>query len=143
MGQLFQRYQRPETGGRGAAGERDRCRDLVEHSEDLVCTHDLEGNLLSVNPAPARLLGYEVAEFLKIPMRELIAPDYRGLFDGYLARMKANGADKGLLCVMTRSGEQRIWEYNNTLRTEGVPTPIVRGMAHDITDLRRAEVASQ
>ena len=108
-----------------------------------MCTHDLEGNLLSVNPAPARLLGYEVAEFLKIPMRELIAPDYRGLFDGYLARMKANGADKGLLCVMTRSGEQRIWEYNNTLRTEGVAMPTVRGMAHDVTEKRRAELALQ
>jgi len=95
----------------------DRYRDLVEHSEDLVCTHDLEGNLLSVNPAPARLLGYEVAEFLKIPMRDLIAPEYRVLFDEYLARIKVSGADKGLLCAMTRSGEYRIWEYNNTLRT--------------------------
>jgi formate hydrogenlyase transcriptional activator len=117
----------------------DRYRDLVEHSEDLVCTHDLEGNLLSVNPAPARLLGYEVDEFLKIPMRDLIAPDYRGMFDEYLSRIKVNGADKGLLCVMSRSGEQRIWEYNNTLRTEGVPTPIVRGMARDVTERRRAE----
>jgi PAS domain S-box-containing protein len=119
----------------------DRCRDLVEHSEDLVCTHDLDGNLLSVNPAPARLLGYEVAEFLKIPMRELIAPEYRALFDEYLAKIKANRADKGLLCVMTRGGERRIWEYNNTLRTEGVATPIVRGMAHDVTEKRRAEWA--
>ena len=65
------------------------------------------------------------------------------MFDDYLARIKVTGADKGLLCVMTRSGEQRIWEYNNTLRTEGVPTPIVRGMAHDVTDRRRAELASQ
>src|SRR5579862_8008312 len=121
----------------------DRCRDLVEHSEDLVCTHDLKGNLLSVNPAPARLLGYEVEEFLKIPMRELIVQEYRGLFDEYLVRVKANGSDKGLLCVMSRSGEQRIWEYNNTLRTQGVAEPVVRGMAHDITEKRRAEIALQ
>jgi PAS domain S-box-containing protein len=47
----------------------DQYRDLVDHCEDLVCTHDLEGRLLSANPAPARLLGYEVDEFLKIPMR--------------------------------------------------------------------------
>jgi formate hydrogenlyase transcriptional activator len=125
-----------------ALGEsEDRYRDLVEHSEDLVCTHDLEGRLLSVNPTPARLLGYEVAEFLKIPMRELIAPEYREMFDEYLVRIKANGADQGLLCVLTRSGEQRIWEYNNTLRTEGVATPIVRGMAHDVTEKRLAELA--
>ena len=118
----------------------DQYRDLFEHSEDLVCTHDLEGRLLSVNPAAARLLGYEVEEFLKVPMRELIVPEYRVLFDEYLVRMKVNGADKGLMCVMARNGEIKTWEYNNTLRTEGVPTPIVRGIARDVTEKRRAEL---
>jgi len=34
---------------------------------------------------------------------------------------------------MTRAGEHRIWEYHNTLRTEGVASPIVRSTAHDVT----------
>ena len=119
----------------------DRYRDLVEHSEDLVCTHDLEGRLISVNPAPARVLGYDVAELLQIPMRELIAPEFREQFDAYLARIRTASADKGLLSVLTRSGERRTWEYNNTLRTEGVASPIVRGMAHDVTERKRAEKA--
>ena len=121
----------------------DRYRDLVENSQDLLCTHDLEGKLLSANPAPARILGYEVAELLEIPMRELIAPEYREQFDAYLARIKTAGMDKGVMAVITRSGERRIWEYNNTLRTEGVPSPIVRGMAHDITESKRAERSLQ
>jgi len=121
----------------------DKYRDLVENSEDLVCTHNLEGRLLSVNPSAARSLGYEVDEFLKIPMRDLIVPEYRVLFDEYVVRIKANGADKGLMCVVARSGEVRTWEYNNTLRTEGVDKPIVRGMAHDVTEKRRAELARQ
>ena len=112
----------------------DRYRDLVENSQDLLCTHDLEGKLLSANPAPARILGYEVAELLKIPMRKLIAPEYRQQFDAYLARMKTVGTDKGLMAVLTRTGERRLWEYNNTLRTDGVSSPIVRGMAHDVTE---------
>lgn len=119
----------------------DRYRDLVEHSEELVCTHDLEGSLLSVNQGPARRLGYEVAELLKMPMRELIAPECRDQFEGYLERIKKLGADHGLLQVVARNGERRIWEYNNTLRTEGVATPIVRGMARDITDRKRTEEA--
>jgi formate hydrogenlyase transcriptional activator len=120
----------------------DRYRDLVEHSEDLVCTHDLEGRLLSVNPAPARILGYEVEELLKIPMRDLIVPEGRELFDAYLERLRTvGGPEKGLLRVITRSGEIRDWEYYNTLRTEGVERPIVRGMAHDVTERRRAELA--
>jgi len=38
----------------------DWYRDLVEHSQDLLCVHNLQGDLLSVNPAPARVLGYSV-----------------------------------------------------------------------------------
>jgi PAS domain S-box-containing protein len=117
----------------------DRYRDLVEHSQDLLCTHDLQGNLLSANPAPARILGYEVAELLNIPMRGIVAPEYRAQFDAYLQRMKTAGEDSGLMAVLTRTGKRRIWEYHNTLRTEGVPAPVVRGMAHDITDRLRAE----
>lgn len=119
----------------------DRYRELVENSEDLRCTHDLQGKLLSVNQASARLLGYEPAELLQTPMRELIAPEYRNLFDEYLARIKVTGAEKGLMVVLPRTGEPRIWEYNNTLCTEGVSSPIVRGMADDITERRRAELA--
>ncbi len=119
----------------------DRYRDLVEHTEDLVCTHDLHGKLLSVNPAPARLLGYEPSEILSTPMRNLIAPEFRAQFDQYLERISANGSDSGFLCVLGKDGQRRIWEYRNTLRTEGVTAPVVRGIAHDVTERKRSEDA--
>src|SRR6267378_1339030 len=111
----------------------DWYQDLVEHSQDLLCLHDLEGRLLSVNPAPARLLGYSVEEILQIPMRELIAPEFRLQFDAYLEQIERVGEACGLLALMTRSGERRIWEYHNTLRREGMAMPVVRGLAHDVT----------
>ena len=117
----------------------DWYRDLVEHSHDLLCTHDLEGRLLSVNPAPARVLGYSVEELLQIPLRELIAPEYRAEFDAYLKEIARTGESRGLMAVIARSGERRIWEYHNTLRTEGVGSPVVRGMAHDVTEQKRTE----
>jgi PAS domain S-box-containing protein len=117
----------------------DWYQDLVEHSQDLLCIHDLEGHLLSVNPAPARLLGYSVEEMLRIPMREMVPPEFRSQFDTYLKEIATAGESRGLMAVMTRSGERRIWEYHNTLRTEGVASPIVRGMAHDVTEQKRAE----
>jgi PAS domain S-box-containing protein len=95
--------------------------------------------LLAVNPAPARVLGYSVEELLKIPMRELIVPEFRPDFDAYLKDIAITGESHGWMGVVTRSGEQRIWEYHNTLRTEGVASPIVRGMARDVTEQRRAE----
>src|SRR5271169_4975449 len=79
----------------------DWFRDLVEHSQDLLCVHDLEGRLLSVNPAPARVLGYSVEEILQIPMRELIAPEFRPQFDAYMRQIERAGEARGLLAVMT------------------------------------------
>jgi PAS domain S-box-containing protein len=117
----------------------DRYRDLVEHSEDLLCTHDLNGRLLSVNPAAARVLGYSVEELLQIPMREIVVPRFRARFDAYIERIQKSGDASGLMAVRTRTGEERIWEYHNTLRTEGVASPIVRGMAHDVTEKMQAE----
>lgn len=117
----------------------DWYQDLVEHSQDLLCIHDLEGRLLLVNPAPARVLGYSVEEILQIPMREMIIPEFRPDFDAYLKDIAISGESHGWMGVVTRSGERRIWEYHNTLRTEGVASPIVRGMAHDVTEQRRAE----
>ena len=119
----------------------DWYRDLVEHSQDLLCVHDLEGRFLSVNPVPARLLGYSVEEMLQKPMREFVDPQFRAEFDAYLHEIERTGESRGLLALMTRSGEQRIWEYHNTLRTEGVARPIVRGIAHDVTERVRAEKA--
>ena len=121
--------------------DEDWYRDLVEHSQDLLCVHDLEGRFLSVNPVPARLLGYTVEEVMGKPMRDFVDPQFRAQFDAYLREIARTGESRGLLAVLTRSGEQRIWEYHNTLRTEGVPRPIVRGMAHDVTERVRAEKA--
>lgn len=119
----------------------DWYRDLAEHSHDLLCIHDLEGRLLSVNRGVVRVLGYSVEEMMRTPMRDFLDPQFREQFDAYLDEIQHTGESRGLIAVMTRSGEQRIWEYHNTLRTEGVEAPLVRGIAHDVTDRVRAEKA--
>jgi len=117
----------------------DRYRDLVEHSQDLVCTHDLEGRILSANPWAATVLGYAPDELLRMNLRDLLVPEVRHEIEGYLEEIRTHGTARGLLQVQTRNGERRLWEYKNTLRTEGVAEPIVRGMAQDITERRRSE----
>ncbi len=119
----------------------DWYRDLVEHSQDLLCVHDLEGRCLSVNSVPARLLGYSVEEALQMRLQDVIDPQFHAEFDAYLREIERTGESRGLLAVVTRAGEQRILEYQSTLRTEGVATPIVWAIAHDITERVRAEKA--
>jgi PAS domain S-box-containing protein len=119
----------------------DRNRDLVENSQDLMCTHDLQGNFLSVNPAPAKLLGYDQSTILNMNVRDILAPEVRNQFSSYLDTIQEKGFANGLMLVQTAAGERRVLEYNNTLRTEGVSSPIVRSIAHDITERWRAEQA--
>jgi two-component system NarL family sensor kinase len=118
-----------------------RYRDLVENSEDLIGTHDLDGRILSINPTPCRRLGYELEEVLRMNMRDLLAPRFRNLYPAFVERVRENGQDKGYMVVVTRSGEERIWEYTSTLRSAGVSSPVIRGMAHDVTDRFRAQEA--
>src|SRR5579864_2390995 len=121
----------------------DWYRELVEHSRDLLCVHDLQGRLLSVNPVPARLLGYSVDEMLQIPMREMIVPEYRDLFDLYLKQIEYDGEAEGLMVVLSRTGERQVWEFHNTLHSARMGPPVVLGLAHDITERRKAEAQFQ
>lgn len=122
------------------AESEDRYRDLVENSTDLLCTHDMDGNILSVNNAAASICGYPAEMLVQRNIRDFLVEEYRGRFEDYLERIKRCGSASGLMKVKVRNGEDRIWEYNNTLRTKGVPVPIVRGLARDITERRNAEL---
>ena len=116
----------------------DRYRDLVDNSHELICTHDLEGRVISVNPWAARVLGYPENALVGMNIRDGLLPEYRNQFDEYINKVKTEGSARGVMKVRTSTGETRLWEYYNTLRTEGVETPIVRGMAHDATERRQA-----
>ncbi len=122
----------------------ERYRDLVENSRELICTHDLDGLILSANRAALEVLGYDHNDFVgKRSIRDILAPEFRHRFDEYMARVHEDGATSGIMVVLTSSGERRMWEFYNSLRTEGVATPIVRGMARDITEQKRAQDALQ
>jgi len=120
----------------------ERNRDQVEHSEDLICTHDLEGRFLSVNPAMVRLLGcWHEADVLGRKLSDFLPSDVLPMFDAYLDTVQKERYAQGLMTVLTRDGEERVLEYRNSLRTQGLAEPIVRSMAHDVTDRVRAERA--
>ena len=109
-------------------------RQLVENSQGLVCTHDLAGNLLYISPASAMELGYAPGDGVGRNLREFLAPSVRPFFDGYLARIREKEADRGLLRLVNRSGEERLWAYRNVLVRLDDGRLYVLGHAVDITD---------
>lgn len=119
----------------------EKYRDLVENSQSLICTHDLEGNLLSVNEAAVELTGYSREILLQMNLKDALVPHGEKQFASYLKEIKTQGKAKGVMTVRIANGDVRTWSFNNTLRNEGVAVPIVRGSARDITERKQAEDA--
>ncbi len=118
----------------------DRYRDLVENSGVLIGTHDAAGKVLSINRAMLSLLGVSNPEkVIGRPFSELIPPEYRPQFEVYLETVLSKGHAEGLTTILLPGGGKRVIEYRNTLRTENFSSPIVRCVAVDVTERKRAE----
>jgi len=109
-------------------------RHVVEHGLGLICMHDLDGVLLFINPAAARLLGYEPHEGIGKQLSMFLAPAMRPLFPAYLERIRSQPTDSGLMRVITKHGQERIWSYHNIRYEEPGQLPYVLGHAQDITE---------
>ncbi len=121
---------------------RDRLnRLLVENSLGLMCSHDLDGVLLSINPAAAHSLGYRPEDGVGRNLREFLAPAVQPLFDAYLARIRHRPSDTGLLRLVARDGSERVWMYRNVRYEEPGMAPCVLGHALDLTERLLAEQA--
>ncbi|MDP2137016.1 MAG: PAS domain S-box protein, partial [Candidatus Didemnitutus sp.] len=110
-----------------------RYRDLVEHTDDLFCTHDLEGRLLSINEACVRNTGFSRTQLLAMNIVDILLPEMRTNGLDYLRQVREHGQVQGIMKILTAKKEVRLWEFNNSVRREGVAEPVVRGIAHDIT----------
>src|SRR5215467_13553609 len=109
-------------------------RHVVDHGLGLICMHDLDGVLLFVNSAAARALGYESHEGIGKKLSLFLAPAMRPLFGAYLERIRSQPTDSGLMRVITKHGEERVWAYHNIRYEEPGRPPYVLGHAQDLTE---------
>jgi PAS domain S-box-containing protein len=121
-------------------------RDLMMHSQALICTHDLHGNLLTANPAAAEWLGRPLASLPGINMRELVAPSQEAGLAAYLHSFASNDSKRGTVAL---PGGRYLLYDNHLVREEGQPAYVI-GYGQDITErvlaeqaLRRAKTAAE
>jgi len=117
----------------------ERYRDLVENSFDMICTHDLKGKILTANASAEKMIGFPKDQIVGSNLIDFLVPAVRPQFDHYIDEITANGESSGLMLIVNREGGERIWEYHNSLRTDEIREPIVRGTARDITERVQAE----
>lgn len=139
-GSFYDEYRRVEA---ELHRSEDRYRSLFENSLGLICTHDLDGTLLTLNPAAARALGYEREYGFGRNLAEFLAPSVRGTFPEYLQRIRDRGCDSGLMLVVAQDRKKHVWMYRNLLiRESGMPQYVV-GHAMDVTAHKTAEYELQ
>jgi PAS domain S-box-containing protein len=121
-------------------------RDLMMHSQALICTHDLQGNILTANPVAAELLGHPLETLPGINLEVLVDPAQRHGVADYLQGFANTANQRG---TMALPGGRYLLYDNHLVREEGQP-PYVIGYGQDITErvlaeraLRRAKTAAE
>ncbi len=112
---------------------------LVEESLLIICTHDMQGVLLSMNTPGARTIGYEPEEMIGKNIANLIPENGSDGFKHYMEEVKSTGTSSGFMKVMTKWRESRIFLYRNILVNEENEQTYVMGSALDVTDWKNAE----
>jgi PAS domain S-box-containing protein len=109
-----------------------RLRWLVEVSEDLICTHDPEGRVLSANPAMVRLTGYSEEELIGHSLSGFLSLSTRREFRAYLETILRDGHAEGFMRIVARDGKERVLQYENVLQTDRSGERLIFGVAHDV-----------
>jgi len=121
-----------------------RYRDLIENANDIVYTHDLQGNFTSVNEAGLRTYGLKAEDVATLNIRDIVHPGslpvavekIQSKLSGEVERSEAYE-----LLTQARDGTP-VWVEVSTrvLRADGKPAG-VQGIARDITERKRVEDA--
>ena len=116
-----------------------RYRQLIEGSLGMVCTHDLEGTLLSINGHGASTIGRTTDQLVGHSLLEFIPKERHRNLGIYLKTIIATGEAQGLLHLRHIDGDIRVVAYRNKLIAVPGHEPYVLGFAVDITDQTRME----
>jgi len=118
----------------------ERNRDLVENALDIIYTHDLNGNYLSVNQVGEKITGYTREESLKMNIADTVAPEYLDLARKMVAeKLAGDDVTAYEVEIIAKDGHRVTVEVNTRIIYEnGVPVR-VQGIARDVTERKSLE----
>ncbi|TGE06572.1 PAS domain-containing hybrid sensor histidine kinase/response regulator [Hymenobacter fodinae] len=115
-------------------------RDLMQYSQALICTHDLSGKVLSVNPAVAQFMGLPAESLPGRYLQEALLPAQQAKLGHYLTAIARDGENRGVVEIPFGHDEVRYVLYQNYLvKEDGGRPAYVIGYGQDITDRVLAE----
>ncbi len=119
-----------------------RFRNLVENAPDVIFTLAPDGKITSLNPAFERITGWPGFDWLYKHFTSILHPDdlSRGL-EFFQRIMKGEKIAPFQLRVLRKSGDYLVTEFMATPHTKNGSMIGMLGIARDITERKRIEVA--
>jgi diguanylate cyclase (GGDEF)-like protein/PAS domain S-box-containing protein len=120
----------------------ERYRELFENANDLVYTHDLQGNFTSINHAAVRVTGYRREDVLRLNIADVIAPEHLELAQQMIQHKAGSNQPMTYeVDIVTQDGSRVPVEVSTRLIWHGGRPVGMQGVARDITERRRAVAA--
>jgi PAS domain S-box-containing protein len=122
----------------------ERYRELFENANDLIYTHDLQGNFTSLNKTGERITGYTREEAMKMNIAQVVVPEQLEKAREMIARKQSDDVSTVYELEITAKDGQRVPLELSTrlIYQDGVPVG-VQGIARDVTERKRAEAELQ
>ena len=123
------------------AESEQRYRSLFEQNPDAVFTFDREGCFVAANPACERISGYTMAELLRVPFLQMIAPEDQARVETAFQRTLAGQPQADDFTFLHKDGRRLTLHVTKMpIFVEGAVVGVF-GIAQDVTERRRMEGA--
>ena len=119
-------------------------RELFENAHDIIFTHDLQGDVTSLNKAGEQILGYSRQEATGLNFLQLVSPSQQETFRETLRQLQSGLPNTHCEVEMrARDGHSVVLRVNLRLQQLPGKSQRVQGIAWDITERKQAEAALQ
>jgi PAS domain S-box-containing protein len=118
----------------------ERYRELFENANDIIYTHDLQGNFTSLNRSGERITGYSREEAALMNVADVIAPEYLNLAREMIAHKASEKVSTVYeIDIITKEGLRvRLEVSTRLIFRDGKPVG-VQGIARDLTERKHSE----
>jgi PAS domain S-box-containing protein len=118
----------------------ERYRELFENANDIIYTHDLQGNFTSLNRTGERITGYSREEAAKMNVADVIAPEHLNLAREMIAHKASEKVSTVYeIDIITKNRRRvRLEVSTRLIFSDGKPVG-VQGIARDLTERKHSE----
>src|SRR6185369_10204196 len=118
----------------------ERYRELFENANDIIYTHDLQGNFTSLNRTGERITGYSREEAASLSVADVIAPEHLNLAREMIARKASEKVSTVYeIDIISKQGRRvRLEVSTRLIFSDGKPIG-VQGIGRDLTERKHSE----